>query len=281
MGVESLITGRRGVSLPFTDECHPLGDSESVQMLWDVVTDHADKTGWKHVELRGDNTICQSVSSSAAFKFHTIDLNATESELLNRFRQSTRRNIFKATKNEVVLQASKSMKALKVFYRLNCITRRRYGLPPQPIRFFKNVHEHIISPGNGFVMTAVHDGYAIASAVFLLFNGIVFYKYGASDMAFQHLRANNLIMWHAIKRSVKEGFSCFHFGRTEPRNIGLLQFKRGWGGIEKKLRYFRYKTRDKRFIQRKDQIEPSYPFFKRMPLPLLKLSGQLLYRHVG
>jgi len=46
---------------------------------------------------------------------------------------------------------------------------------------------------------------------------------------FQHLRANNLVMWEAIKWSCEKKFQSLSFGRTEPENKGLMQFKAGWG----------------------------------------------------
>ena len=128
---------------------------------------------------------------------------------------------------------------------------------------------------------AFHQGEAVAGAVFFKFNEVVYYKYGASDMAFQHLRPNNLIMWNAIKRSLQQGFRYFHFGRTDPGNEGLLQFKRGWGVDESDLCYFEYSLKEKRFITKNAKLKSSYGVFSKMPLPLLKLSGRILYRYVG
>ena len=47
---------------------------------------------------------------------------------------------------EVALEMTicESFESIKDFYRLNCLTRRMHGLPPQPFSFFKKIHEHII-----------------------------------------------------------------------------------------------------------------------------------------
>jgi len=48
-------------------------------------------------------------------------------------------------------------------------------------------------------MLASHKGKNIASAVYFHFGDKAIYKYGASDRKYQHLRANNLVMWEAIR----------------------------------------------------------------------------------
>jgi hypothetical protein len=43
------------------------------------------------------------------------------------------------------------------------------------------------------------------------------------------LRANNLVMWEAIRWFSRNQFRSLHFGRTDQVQEGLMQFKRGWG----------------------------------------------------
>ena len=130
-------------------------------------------------------------------------------------------------------------------------------------------------------MLASHKGKNIASAVYFHFGDKAIYKYGASDKRYQNLRANNLVMWEAIRWFSKNGFKEFSFGRTEPENSGLLQFKRGWGTEEKTIRYYKYDLKDNVFVKDRSKPKTSYTLFKRMPSPLLNLAGAILYRHVG
>ena len=54
MEIDSFLTGKRGVSLPFTDICHPIADSADIfQELLDAVRNTGSKAGWKHIELQG------------------------------------------------------------------------------------------------------------------------------------------------------------------------------------------------------------------------------------
>ncbi len=95
------------------------------------------------------------------------------------------------------------------------------------------------------------------------------------------LRANNLVMWEAIKHFSENDCKTFDFGRTDLDHKGLLQFKRGWGTKEGTLHYYNYDLSKKQFVTKYPRIKTSYPIFKNMPMPLLKLVGRVLYRHIA
>jgi hypothetical protein len=171
---------------------------------------------------------------------------------------------------------------MKEFYRLNVLTRREHGLPPQPFHFFRNVYDQIITKGLGFISVASIRNRTIAANVYFHFGNEVIYKYGASDNAFQHLRANNLVMWETIKWSTDYGFKKLNFGRTEPENLGLRQFKTGWGSTEYFIRYYKYDLQHDAFVDDSFGINPTYKkIFSKIPIPILNLLGRILYRHMG
>ena len=108
------------------------------------------------------------------------------------------------------------------------------------------------------------------------------YKYGASDMKYQHLRANNLLMWEAIKWYSQNGFKIFNFGITSPENIGLRQYKNGWGVKEQIIKYFKYDLSKNILVRRNNKLYGLHnAFFKRMPVAISKAFGALLYKYIG
>ncbi|RJQ80685.1 MAG: peptidoglycan bridge formation glycyltransferase FemA/FemB family protein [Desulfobacteraceae bacterium] len=282
MDVKSFITGRRGVSLPFSDESHPVCKSlEAFNLIWQRAIEYGQKAKWKHIELRGGHPAYESEPEYDSFLVHTLDLPGSEQLLLSQFRSSTKRNIKKAVQSGVKVKKSHSLESMKAFYQLNCRTRKKHGLPPQPFKFFLKLHAHIIATKMGFTLLALHADTIIAAAVYLQFGPEVLYKFGASNDKYQHLRANNLLMWEAIRSASQDGSKHFDFGRTERENSGLLQFKRGWGAIEESLKYYRYDMTKTKFSAKAPKLKTSYPLFKMLPMPLLKLSGKILYRHVA
>lgn len=282
MEIDSILTGKRGVSLPFTDICDPVAQEHAVfDQLLEAVIAHGRKTGWKSFEIRGGATFLDKELSAARMLFHTLALNPEEAEVSKAFRDSTYRNIRKAKKEGVTVNLERSCEALAAFYRLHCETRRHHGLPPQPWLFFENIFEFVIALDKGFVAVAEHLGKIIAAAVFFHYRSGAIFKFGASDRKHLGHRPNNLVMWEAIKKYSQKGFKVLDFGRTELENIGLRQFKKGWDSDEKKLFYYQYDLKKDRFVSTSSSVKSSYAVFKHLPIPVLRLTGNLLYRHVG
>lgn len=280
--VNSFLTGKRGVSLPFTDFCDPvITDDDTFNNALEQIKDYGKDAGWKHIDLRGGGEHLPNVIPSISHYIHDLQLKRDEKDLLNSLRDNTRRNIRKAIKEGIEVRLDNSFEAIREFFRLNCVTRKRHGLPPQPFSFFKRLYEHIIFKKKGIISLAVLKNKIIAANVFFHFNKEAIYKYGASDMSYSHLRPNNLVMWEAIKWFVSNGLINLSFGITEQDNTGLLQFKRGWGVKERMINYYKYDLRMDTFIKDEFRGRTSYSFFKHVPQPLLNLTGSLIYRHFG
>ena len=286
MEVRSVWTGHRGVCLPFSDMCTPLlADGVRLTGLLEPVRSFGLKNGWDYLELRGADDLGPSAKQSNEFVTHHLAIDSNEGILLSKLRDSTRRNIQKALREGVEIQHLRTRDAIDVFYSLHCRTRRRHGLPPQPLRFFHLIHKLLIERGFGFVSLARAGQKWIAGAVYFRFGSQSLYKFGASDTRFQHLRANNLLMWQAIGELQKEGATGLSLGRSDPLDAGLLQFKRGWGGRETRLPYHRIKLLKEPGAadsSKKNPISgPSHKIVRLLPLWVLRLAGKVLYRHLG
>jgi hypothetical protein len=89
-------------------------------------------------------------------------------------------------------------------------------------------------------------------------------------------------MWEAVKLYAARGFKSLCFGRTEPENEGLRQFKTGWGADEQVINYYRYDLAANAFVAGGKAVSArANQVFSRMPIPALKAIGGLLYRHMG
>lgn len=286
MEVDSMWTGRRGVSLPFSDYCGPLlSDEGDYAPLLQAAQDFARERGWKFIELRGGPSSLSNQKTSNTYLGHRLDLSRNIEAMEKELRDSTRRNIRKAQKSGVKTEISHSKEAVLVFYRLNCMTRQRHGLPPQPLHFFKKFLQHVINAGLGSIVLARFEDKIIAAAVFVNTDGgdTVLYKYGASDKRFQDLRANNLVMWEAIKRYAEQGCATMLMGRTDLDHDGLRQFKMGWNTEEYPINYYRYDLRSAIFTNGSMASSSSFEtkVLQHTPLPILRAMGKVLYRHFG
>jgi hypothetical protein len=285
MEVASLFTGRRGVSLPFSDECSPLlADGVSLDSILGPIREFGRERGWDYLELRGEVGSLRDAVSSDEYKIHCLELEGSEESQFRKIRDSHRRNIQKARTESTTIHLLRTPEAIDAYYGLHCLTRQRQGYPPQPRHFFRAIHDAAIAPGFGFVLLASFGGQWIAGAVYLHFGPKAIYKFGASNPVFQYLRPNNLLMWEAIRHLRGIGVTELSFGRTDSQNTGLLQFKRGWGANEATLRYYRIGLRKEVSRGRRDRGQAAgvaSKIMQRMPVPLLRLLGVLAYRHIG
>ena len=282
MEVDSLYTGKRGVSLPFSDYCEPIFQNQNnIYDYMEYLINYGKSRNWSYIELRGGK-VPSEIHPFKSYYIHNLKLSLDHNVIFRNFRSNNRRNIKKAIKNSVKTQISHAFESVEIFYKLHCITRKRHGLPPQPFRFFANIFNNIISKGHGTIMTAHYKGKAISAAVYFHFGKKVIYKFGASDFRYQHLRANNLVMWEAIKWYCRNGYQKFCFGRTSPENKGLIQFKSGWNTKAKTLKYYKYHLRKNNFISiNTNSTQVTNKVFSKMPIFFLRFIGTILYPHIG
>lgn len=285
MEVNSWLTGKRGVSLPFSDMCEPLGQQSDIAELQKAVITEGRDRKWKRVEFRGQ--VGSAVPSgplppSESFYNHHLPLTSNEEKVFATFESSVRRAIRKAEKSGPTIDISVTLDGVKTFYALHCQTRKKHGVPPQPFSFFESFHRNIIAHNFGFVVIAKFQGQPIAASVFVHFGTRAIYKYGASDENFQNLRGANLVMWHAIQWYARAGYTEFGFGRTDMPNDGLRRFKLGWGAQEHALDYFKYDLRANQFVSGKgESSQRREKVVRHIPIPIARMIGSVLYRHVA
>jgi lipid II:glycine glycyltransferase (peptidoglycan interpeptide bridge formation enzyme) len=248
----------------------------------DVIS-HAESGKWKTIEFRGRARGMGNIPSSAKYLTHELDLTPGERVVFSRFRPNVQRNIRKAEREGISVAPDSTPAGVREFYRLNCMTRREHGLPPQPVRFFENLRSDLMEKGFGTLFLARHKGDAIAGAVFLQFAGKAIYKYGASDRRYQESRPNNLVFREGIRDLCGKGIRTLSFGRTDLHHEGLRQFKLGWGAVERTLQYGRYDVISMAYLSTK-KYRATIPWestVSRLPLPVLRLIGHFAYRHIG
>ncbi|MDQ8188067.1 GNAT family N-acetyltransferase [Pelagicoccus sp. SDUM812002] len=282
--VNSILTGKRAVSLPFIDICRPSArDSNHIPLLHAALRAEGKKRGWNYLELRGEIPENESPQSSLSFFNHIVDLRPCPDNIFADLAPSNRRAIRKAQKEGIRIEFSHSLGSLRGFYRLQCITRKRHGLPSQPFKFFKCLHKVLIETRRGVIVSAfTNDNRLAASAIYLEQGSTVHYKYGASDKNFQNSRCNNLVMWSAMEHYSKRGFHQMDLGRNSTTNAGLRRYKLSWGSSEQEVHYQRYDLKKNATVPMSDDVFGWHnSVFKRLPIPILRLAGRLLYRHIA
>ena len=283
MEVNSAWTGRRGVCLPFTDVCGPLvfDRAAALPAITGTLQALARERRWRHFEVRGPGAVPAGAAPSTAFYGHTLDLRGGPESLFAGFAGAVRRAIRKAERSGLRARVAHTREAVGEFYRLHVLTRRRHGVPPQPIAFFFRIWEEVIRPGLGFVSLSLSRARTVAAAVYFCRAGRAVYKFGASDEAFQEHRPNNLSMWEGIRFLCGLGARSLHFGRTSLHHEGLRRFKLAWGATEEKMEYFQFDSKSASWAVARDKTAGFHTaVFRRLPSTLNRLAGTLLYPHL-
>ena len=217
--------GRRFVSLPFSDACAPLAlNGEAADELLAALTVQGPAKA--AYEIRG---------VKGPWPWHTIDCFANWTlELGHPLRMlerglavNFRRNVKRALERNIRIERGSGLSYLRRFYKLQLESRRRQGVPPQPWRFFKLLHEIFAPPGNLDVWIALEDEEDVACIVFLIDENLVHYKWGARR-ADRQACANHLLFWTAIEEFARWK-GVVDLGRTDVRNHGLMRFKKELG----------------------------------------------------
>lgn len=281
--VRSLFTGNRLVSIPFSDHCEPLvKDSSELECFVTHLTKRVEEDRWKYFELRPvlytlDEK--KSIGISQNYYFHRLDLRPTEQVLFKRFhKDSVQRKIRRAEREALRYEEGSSETLLRHFYRLMIMTRRRQGLPPQPLSWFRSI---VTCMGkDAQIRVALKGETPVASIFTLTTKRSLIYKYGCSDSRFSNLGGTALLFWNAIQQAKANRFEELDLGRSDVSNTGLITFKEHWGAERSAVNYWRYPLRSASSNPER-LIKYARTLISVAPDQALVMFGNLLYRHVG
>jgi CelD/BcsL family acetyltransferase involved in cellulose biosynthesis len=287
--VDSWLTGRRLVSVPFADHCEVLADMPgSLLAMINALEESRLDQRLKYVEIRPLKPLTGASAgllSDRSFSFHQIDLSPAIETLFAGFhKDSTQRKIRRAEREGLIYAEGRSEALLDTFYRLLVITRRRHQLPPQPKKWFRNL---IGSFGEDLkIRVASKEARAVAAILTIRHKDTLVYKYGCSDAESNNLGGTQLLFWRAIQEAKQEGLNVFDLGRSDSDNPGLITFKDRLGSERSTLKYFRLGQSGSAPAanSRPDgwwKTKFAKDLLSLLPDAALHSIGEILYKHMG
>lgn len=281
--IKSWLTGRRFVSLPFSDHCEPLvNNAGELDQLLLHMRRSVDEEKWRYLEIRplsaqpGSRT---GLGKSTTYLFHRLDLERSNEELFRGFHKDcVQRKIRRAEREKLTCRSGTSADLLQAFYKLHVMTRRRHYLPPQPLSWFRRL---VATFGDSLtIRVAFKDDVPVASILTLVSKKSLVYKYGGSDARFHNFGGMPLLFWIAIQEAKEKGFEELEMGRSDNDNLGLISFKEHFGAVGTPLSYWVYLRRPDLGAQlsQKSMLRRLVPL---APDSVLRAVGKVLYRHIG
>jgi CelD/BcsL family acetyltransferase involved in cellulose biosynthesis len=234
MEVRGVLRGRRVVALPFSDHCAPLAlDDAMLPMLIQELDRFRLERRCDRADVHWQLPAMPGVHAGDPMLLHVTDLPRDSAELLAGFhRTRVQQPIRSAESAGLTSRKGISWSDMLAFYSLHLETRRRLGVPVQPLRFFRLVWERMVARDLAFTLLICCEQKPVAGAVFLRMNDALMYKFSASLPEYWPQYPNHLMLWRAMQCGIEQGCTRFDWGKTDPEHEGLRDFKRGWGSRE-------------------------------------------------
>src|SRR5579862_551295 len=214
--VESWLTGRRLVSLPFSDHCDPLvTNREDLQRIIFALDEELHREKLLYIEVRPKLPLGQMIPCQSRYVHcsHHIDLSAELGTLFENFhKDSTQRKIRRAERECLTYEDGRSPALFDRFWHLYLLTRRRHKAPPQPKQWFHNLIS-CFGPALKIRITC-KDGHPIAAILTIQYKDTLVYKYGCSDVRYNSLGGTHLLFWKCIQEAKRESVRVFDLGRS-------------------------------------------------------------------
>jgi FemAB-related protein (PEP-CTERM system-associated) len=287
--VNSPLTGRRLVSLPFSDQCPLLAvDETSANDLVEQAIGLARQRKVKYLELRaGANELLaqrSDLTESNLYANWAVPLSERAEDAWSQLRKPVQHQIKKSQKKGVQIRVAEKREDMFLYYNMHLQTRaKKHGMPVQPRKYFATLWDTFAASDTLRLLLAEYEGNTIAGIILFASGTTLHYSYGASDEKYLKLAPNNLLFWHAITWGCEHGYKTFDLGRTARDNEGLMEFKRRWGAVEEPLPYYYYPQS----AGLASTSESSRKFrlltttWRKLPLSVTTPLGGWLYKHMG
>lgn len=166
-----------------------------------------------------------------------LDLRDSEEELLNKQNSKTRYNVRLAEKKGVKIIEDSSQRGLEDYLTILAETTKRQGFYAHSPEYFRQLWATLKDSGMLHIFKAVYENKVLVVWIVFVFNGVLYYPYGASSALHREVMASNLMMWEIIRFGKAVGCTKFDMWGSlgpdpDPQNPwnGFHRFKKGYGG---------------------------------------------------
>jgi hypothetical protein len=269
----------RVVGLPFSDSCAPLGtNTEAVHELLDALTQQPRLRG--NLEIRGFQAP-PPWRTIDCFRQWALDLARPFSEIQRTTDRNFRRQVRHAVEDGFRISSGAGENLLIRFYRLQLQTRRRLGVPPQPLRFFSLVRDEFSRTSDFEVWLASRGGIDHAGVVLLRDGARLYAKWSARALHSTN-GASHLVFFSMLEHYADKAVAL-DLGRADVRNVGLTRFKSEMGAMPSPLPYSYFPFLRLAFsAESPDRSAGLFAqVWRRLPLALTRAIGATAYGFLG
>jgi lipid II:glycine glycyltransferase (peptidoglycan interpeptide bridge formation enzyme) len=166
-----------------------------------------------------------------------LDLTPSEDELMAGMASKTRYNTRLAAKKGVKVFEDSSDQGLEDYLKILKETTARQGFYAHTPDYFRKMWKEMRDSGMAHIFKATYENQVLVVWIVFVFNGVLYYPYGASRSIHRELMASNLMMWEVIKFGKQQSCKLFDMWGSlgpnpDPKDpwYGFHRFKKGYGG---------------------------------------------------
>jgi lipid II:glycine glycyltransferase (peptidoglycan interpeptide bridge formation enzyme) len=158
------------------------------------------------------------------------------------------------------------------------------GIPPFPKSLFLAIWRHLIAQGKANLFLVWKDTEPVNGLISLLSKDAFIPAYAAPQNAWRKYYINEAMFWHSIEWAASQGFGFYDFGADSPRQTGLLQFKKKWGGVEHPMFYYFF-LNGPEALPNFDSSAATYSLARKawakLPVPVSRMMGNWVTRQLS
>lgn len=201
------------------------------------------------------------------------ELTNIEKGIMNIVEKRCRTAIRKAQKSNIEVEFARGLRHVNALFKMHKDgMKKKYGIY-KPRRFFRILFEEFpdVQSQDIKVLFASKDDKIIAGLLLLCYKNIVTYFTPCFDLKYSSLQPNTLLIYEAMKDSLKNGYKIWNFGGGS-RFSGVYMFKRSWGAKDYPYQYFINAYQDTDEIQslQEEEILSEYKWFYVLPFTQLR-----------
>lgn len=289
--VKSWLTGNRLVSIPWACYGDPMTSSVGeFEILFIEVLELSQRVKASYVEIKARNSTGLLADTNLMIpvyynKSHFLDLTKGLNAVWDGFhRRSIKQKIKRAERNGIRVRFARSEQEVISFYQIFGKNRRRLGLPPQKLEFFRNIWKYMVPRGLAHFMIAHKQDQLVGALCNFTFKETVFLSYIATEELLHRCGIGQYLFWAAIRAASEKGLKIVDFGKTPQYASGLTQYKKKWGVGELEAPVFYY-PRVAGVSSYEDEQKLLYramrSFWRTAPPRLSRIASKFFYRHTG
>ena len=278
--MESRLTGRFTVSLPFLNYGGVLADSERIRgRLVAAAVEQALDRSHTHIELRElvESDDEETRSDKVAMYLELPDsIEGLSKKLGSKLRSQIRRPT-----REGATATVGGVELLDDFYQVFARNMRDLGTPVYAKSMFRAAM--MAGGAESRLVCAYVNGRPAAGGLLIgHFGRRLEIPWASAVRDYNKISINMLLYWECLQYAVEAGYSVFDFGRST-RDTGTFKFKRQWGAEPIQL-YWNYWLREGYGIPALNPSNPRYAkaiwLWRRLPLFVTRLVGPSIVRNL-